>query len=452
MKRSVIASIVGVPAVLGVAGYVLFGGDDARVVYRLGKVEVGSVVSTVSASGTLKPATSAVVSSQAAGQVKELLVDVNDEVAAGQVLARLDPDSAQAKLDTASADLDVARQGVEIARGQVDRALRDADNARALQVSAEADAQHAELTATDARRDLKRKRQLGATGDVAPVDAERSETAYGAANAGVASARARAAAAAEAFAAAQAEAKVAQAQLKNAEATIALREAAMRQAQVDVDHTVLRSPINGVVVERNIVLGQTVGAGPAAVPLFTIAGDLRHLEVHASVDEADIGRVTDGQAATFTFDAFPGQTFSGQVAKIGTQPQPLQSVVAYAVVIAADNADRKLLPGMTAEVRIIVGKRDNVLKVPNAALRFRPANHAAEAARAAGGGGQEGAVGAQVWRLGRDGRPLAHAVHTGLTDGMFTEVIDGDLAKEDEVVVGASQPTSTSGNVGPLKF
>jgi HlyD family secretion protein len=449
MNRSLIASIVGVPAILGVVGYAFFGGDDARVVYRLGAVEAGPIVATVSASGTLKPAVSAVVSSQAAGQVKEVLVDVNDEVSAGQVLARLDPDSVQAKLDTAQADLEVARQGVEIARGQVDRALRDADNARAMQVSAEADAQHAELNATDARRDLKRKRQLGATGDVAPADAERSETAYGAANAGVTSARARAAAAGEGYAAAQAEAKVAQAQLKNAEATIALREAAMRQAQVDVDHAILRSPIDGVVVERNLVIGQTVNASPTAAPLFSIAGDLRHLAVYASVDEADIGRVALGQPATFTFDGFPGQTFAGEVERIGTQPQPLQSVVAYAVVIGADNPDRKLLPGMTAEVRIVIGRRDEVLKVPNAALRFRPANHGAEPAKA--GGGADGS-GAQVWRLGRNGQPQAHPVHTGLSDGVFTELVDADLAKGDEVVVGASQSSNPSGNVGPLKF
>jgi HlyD family secretion protein len=452
MKRSVIASIVGVLAVLGIAAYVLLGGDDAPVVYRLGKVDVGSIVSTVSASGTIKPATSAVVSSQAAGQVKEVLADVNEEVTAGQVLARLDPDSAQARLDIALADLEVARQGVEVARGQVDHALREADNAQALQISAEADAKHAELTAVDARRDLKRKRKLVTTGDVAPVDTEHSETAYDAASAGVASAQARAAAAAAAFAAAQAEAMVAQAQLKNAAATVAVREAAVRQAQVDVHHTVLRSPIDGVVVERNVIVGQTVSGGPVAAPLFTIAGDLRHLQLHASVDEADVGRVAIGQPATFTFDAFPAQTFSGEVAEIWTQPQPLQSVVAYDVLIGADNTDRKLLPGMTADVRIIVGRRDDVLKVPNAALRFRPANHGSEMPTTTGGERQEARARAEVWRLDGDGRPHADPVHMGLTDGVFTEVTDGDLAKGDEVVVGASQSTGANVKVGPLKF
>lgn len=452
MKRSVIASIAGVLALLGVAGYVLVGGDEAPIVYRLGKVEIGAIVSTVSASGTLKPATNVVVSSQAAGQVKEVLVDVNDEVKAGQALARLDPDSTQARLDTALADLEVARQGVEIARAQVDRALRDGDNAQDLQVGAEAEAKHAELTATDARSDLKRKRKLGATGDVAPVDTEHSETAYGAASAGVASAKARAAAAASSFAAAQAAAKVTHAQLRNAEATVAVREAAVRQTQVDVDHTVFRSPIDGVVVERNIVVGQTVGGSPAAVPLFTIAGDLRKLQVHASVDEADVGRVAIGQPATFTFDAFPGQTFSGQVAKIWALPPPLPSVVAYNVVIGADNADRKLLPGMTADVRIIVGRRDDVLKVPNAALRFRPADRGSEMVRTPGGEDRDAAGGAEVWQLGRDGRQHAHPVHTGLTDGVFTEVMDSDLATGEEVIVGTSQPTSANARVGPLKF
>ena len=312
--------------------------------------------------------------------------------------------------------------------------------------------QHAELTAADAHRDLKRKRKLGATGDVAPVDTEHSETAYGAASASVASAKARAAAATNACAAAEAATKVAQAQLKNAEATVALREAAVRQTQLDVAHTVLRSPIDGVVVERTIIVGQSVGGSAAAAPLFVIAGDLRRLQVHASVDEADIGRVASGQPATFTFDAFPGQPFSGQVAEIFTVPQPLQSVVAYDVVIAADNADRKLRPGMTAEIRIVVGRRDEVLKVPNAALRFRPANRGSEMARPAGGEAQLATGSAEVWRLGRDGRPHAEPVHTGLTDGVFTEVMGGDLKKGDEVVVGVSQPVGENARVGPLKF
>ena len=347
----------------------------------------------------------------------------------------------------------MARQGVAVARGQVERAQREADNARALQTSAEADAQHAELTATDARRDLKRKRTLGTTGDVAPADAERSESAYGAASAGVASAKARAAAAAAAGAASEAATTVAQAQLKNAEATVALREAAVRQAQVDMAHTVLRSPIDGVVMERNIIVGQSVGGSLAAAPLFMIAGDLGHLQVHASVNEADIGRVASGQPATFIFDAFPGQTFSGEVAGISTVPQPLQSVVAYDVVIATENADRKLFPGMTAEVRIVVGRRDAVLKVPNAALRFRPGNRGAEMARPAGGDAQEVTGSKEVWRLARNGQPHAEQVHTGLTDGVSTEVIGSDLKEGDQVVVGVSQSADNqNARVGPLKF
>ena len=451
VKRSLIASIAVGVAVLVLTGYVVLGARDTPVAYRFGKVEVGSVVSAVSASGTLKPTTSAVVSSQTVGQVKEVLVDVDDVVDAGQVLARLDADSVQARLDTALADLEVARQGVEIARGQVDRALRDVDNAQALQASAEADARHAELTATDARRDLKRKRTLGATGDVAPADAEHSKTMYDAANAGVASATARATAAAATFAATQAAAKVAQAQLKNAEATAAVREAAVRQAQVDVAHAVFRSPIAGVVVERNVIIGQTVGGNATALPLFTIAGDLQHLQLHASVDEADIGRVLVGQPATFTFDAFPSQVFSGRVAKIWTLPQSQQSVVAYEVLIGVDSTDRRLLPGMTADVRITVGRRDNVLKVPNAALRFKLAD-GAEAAPTAADGGQQITSGAQVWRLDRNGRPQACPVTTGLTDGVFTEITEGHLGPGDEVLVGTSQAATANGRVGPLKF
>jgi len=358
------------------------------------------------------------------------------------------------RLDTAQAELEVARQAIEIARRQVDRAQYEADNAQALQASIEADAKRAEVAAVDAGRDAKRKRQLMATHDVARVDAERAETAYDSANAGVASARARTAAAVDAFAAAQGDLQVAQAQLKNANAAIAVREAAVRQAQLDVDHTLLRSPIDGVVVERHVVVGQTVGVVTTTPPLFVIAGDLQHLRLHVSVAEADIGRVAVGQQATFVFDAFLAETFSGQVGEIWPQPDSLQSVVVYEVVISTDNVDRKLLPGMTADVHITVGRRDGILKVPNAALRFRPANPQPAMTKTAGGDGQEAGGGAQVWRLGRNGQPYAVPVRTGISDGVFTEIetVDGALAKGDDVVVAATQPTSGNANIGPLKF
>ena len=178
----------------------------------------------------------------------------------------------RARLDTALAELEVARHGVEIARRQVDRAQYEADNANALEVSAEADTKRAEVTAGDAGRDRTRKRKLATTGDVAPADAERSEASFGAANAGVASAKARSTAAAQTVAAERAQVEVARAELYNASATVQLREAAVRQARIDVDHLSLRSPIDGVIVERNITIGQSVGMSAATPPLFSIAG------------------------------------------------------------------------------------------------------------------------------------------------------------------------------------
>jgi HlyD family secretion protein len=448
MTRSTVASVVGVAGLVCVAASVFGRAEEAPSAYRFASVEPGSIVSAVSASGTLECVSAAFVTAQTPGQVKEISAAVNDEVKAGQVLVRLDSDSAQARLDTALADLEVARRGVDIASRQLDRANRESANAEALEAGARADTQRAEVSAVDARRDLQRKRKLASSGDVAPADAEHTAAASGAADAGVASAKAHSTAAGEASAAARAEADVAKAQLDNAVATVAAREAAARQARLELSHTELRSPIDGVVVERNVAIGQSVGLAPNAPPLLAIAGDLRRLQLRANVAEADVGRVAAGQEATFVFDAFSNETFRGRVRSIAAQPRSAQSVVAYDVMIDADNPDRRLRPGMTAEVHIVTGRRDDVLKVPNAALRFRPASaDAASRTDAAKGVGE-------LWRLDRDGHPHSEPVNIGITDGVFTEV-SGPVKKGDEVIVGSTQSNqagAAGAHVGPLRF
>ena len=248
--------------------------------------------------------------------------------------------------------------------------------------------------------------------------------------------------------AAEAQLRVAEAMLKNAVAQVAQNEAAQRQAQVDLDHTFIRAPVDGVVVGRTVDVGQTVAASLQAPTLFTIAQDLRNMQVDTNVDEADVGRVKVGQATTFTVDSFPGRTFSGEVVQIRKAPLVVQNVVTYDVVVSAKNPEQRLLPGMTANVRIVIDQKESVLQVPNAALRFRPAGvEAAERERPArpgggpGGGGRGGGGPAgRVWILGPDGKPAALSLQLGIGDGTYTEVVRGELKEGQLVIVGVALP------------
>ena len=332
------------------AGWQYFGASGTTVRYRLAKVERGPIVSAVAASGTVNPVTSVIVGSQLSGQIAELMADFNSEVKAGQIIARLDTESLKAKRKQTVADLEAAKAAVTVQRAQL-------ENVQAALVEAE--------------RDLKRKRELLGRGATSSAEADRSEATYEKAKAQVAMARA---------------------QIDNAIAQVRQREAAINQVDVDLERSLIRAPIDGVVVQRNVDVGQTVAASLQAPVLFTIAQDLRRMQVHASVDEADVGRVLVGQTVTFTVDAFPGRTFAGAVEQVRKAPQVVQNVVSYTVVITADNPDQRLLPGMTANARVVIDRREDSLKVPNAALRFRPAGAATAAAAgapAAGGGGPQ---------------------------------------------------------------
>lgn len=446
--RRLIAAVL-VLGVLAAIVYVLSGHRTTSLTYRTAEVTKGAIASVISASGTLRPETQVSVVAQAPGQIAAVMVDFNSAVKAGDVLARLKSDVTEARLQIANADVEVARGAVDVARGGLQRAMRDVDSARANAVSAKADVGRADLSVGDANSDLKRKQELTRTGDVAKVEAERAKTAYSQAGVDLNSAKAHQTAAVAALASAEAAVTVADAQEKNAVASLAARQAALRQAQLDFEQTFIRAPIDGVVIDRNAIVGQAIGAGAGSPPMFIIANDLRQLEVHASIDEADIGRVTVGQAAKFGFDAFPGRQFAGKVVEIRKTPQVVQNVVSYDVVLSVANEDLKLLPGMTADVRIIAGARENVLKVPNAALRFHPAG-TAEPAK--GASGAQPADASTVWRLGSDGQPKPVAVYAGLSDGIETEVTSGDLSAGEKMIVGSTRVTTERASVGPLKF
>jgi HlyD family secretion protein len=229
----------------------------------------------------------------------------------------------------------------------------------------------------------------------------------------------------------------------------------MQQAQTDLEHTYITAPVDGVVVARQVDVGQTVAASLQAPTLFVIAQDLTKMQVDTNVSEADIGRIQVGQPANFTVDAYPGITFHGQVASIRKAAINVQNVVTYNAVVTVSNPDLKLFPGMTANVNILIDKREGVLKVPNAALRFRPADERSPAAGKKGAGGKKVAprpqAGQVVWVLDAGSKkPHAVSVVTGLSDGTYTEVSGGDLKQGDRVVTAAfSKKNETSAAAAP---
>jgi HlyD family secretion protein len=243
-------------------------------------------------------------------------------------------------------------------------------------------------------------------------------------------------AAVAAFEAAEAELAIARAEAANAEATLLQRNAALESARIELDRTYIRSPIDGVVIERSVEVGQTVAASLSAPKLFTIAQDLTRIQIDAQVDEADIGQVTAGNPVTFGVDAFPAESFTGTVEQLRLAPESLQNVVTYTVVIAARNDDGRLLPGMTANVEILTGERRNVRVVPNEALRFRPRGAAERLAPGlpAAAPGRRAPDAGTIWTLGPDGTLTPHEVTLGLGDRAVTE-LTGAVPEEGAAVV-----------------
>src|SRR5262249_18842599 len=398
----------------------------------------GPIVSAVSTTGNLNAVITVQVGSQVSGQIKELFVDFNSPVKKNQLIARLDPEPFQAKVNAARADVDNAQATALNQRANVEKARSDVENARAGVVTAQAntsktqaDVENARAAIATARANIARdnatlvnaKLQLDRNVDllkkelVAQSDKDQAQTAYDTARAQVEASQAQARAseaalrsaegqlaavqsqvkAAEAqVASAQAALQVAEAQLKAAEATVRSKQATLDQARLDLEHSEIRAPVNGVVISRAIDVGQTVAASLQAPTLFTIAEDLTRMQVEAAVAEADVGRLREGLATTFTVDAFPGQSCRGEIVQIRKAPQVVQNVVTYTTIIAVNNRDLKLMPGMTANVRIQVDRKEDALRLPNAALRFRPPGEAAGPAGGsspapAGGGPTAGA-------------------------------------------------------------
>jgi HlyD family secretion protein len=435
--RHILAGLVGLAGVgLGVA---LFGEKPSEATYLMAPVERGDLRTTVTAIGTLNAVETVEVGSQLSGQVAELLVDFNDEVREGQPLARLDPRTFESEVREAEAGLEVARAEVLKERAELQTAAAELASARHGLNIAEARVESAQAQLAESERDLKRKRALAGTKVLAQAHVDKATTAYQSTAADLRAVEAEVEVAREAVVAAEAGQLMADANLLYAEAAVSKQAAELDQARIGLERTVIAAPTDGVVIGRDVDRGQTVAASLEAPTLFTIAQDLRRMEVHAKVDEADIGQIRVGQRASFTVDAHPGRTFSGTIEQIRKAPEVVENVVTYTVVLSTLNADLVLLPGMTAIVDVVVVEVENVLKVPNAAVRFRPPKSAAArpVANAAAAGSASGSP-AVVWVPGGDGVPVPVKVTLGRSNDSATEIVDGPLQAGQEVVVGTA--------------
>jgi HlyD family secretion protein len=357
----------------------------------------------VSSTGTLQAVTTVIVGSQVSGTIGKLNADFNTKVTKGEVVAELDQSKFKARVDETRANLSAAQ--ATMAKSKV--AVEDAD------------------------RTLKRIKELKQRDLVSQSELDAAQTAYDAAKS----------------------------QLNVSQAQVGQAQAAMNQAAIDLGYTVIRSPVDGMVISRNVDVGQTVAASLSAPTLFTIANDLTKMEVHTNVDEADVGNISEGQEVTFTVDAHPQRRFRGKVHQVRNAPQIIQNVVTYNAVVRINNKELLLKPGMTANVQFLVSEKEDVLTVPNMALRFRPPEDKNEAqdllrqeqgraaprvgqrrtSRGSGSGGGEGRRVRQVKiYVVKDGKAQPVEVQAGITDGSKTEVVAGALNENDLVIIGMS--------------
>ena len=406
----------------GVAAYQYLIAPNGSPEYKFAAIERGPITAAVSATGTLNPVAAVQVSSQISGQIREIHVDFNSLVKAGQLIARIAPETYEHRVRQAEADLEAARATVAVQQAELYRA---------------------KVNLADAERDLGRKQTLVAKNFISPVELEKAQTTLEAARAQLA---------------------VVEAQARNSAALVQQRQAQLGQAQVDLGRTEIRAPADGIVIKRSIEPGQTVAASLQAPELFVIARNLEDMQVETAVDEADVGRLQVDQEASFTVDAFPGRRFKGKVRQVRKAAQVVSNVVSYTVVVSAGNPELILLPGMTANVRIVTAQKDNVLKIANAALRFRPpsqegadktARGPSSEGRPAGGPGRggRGSPGAgKLWILDGQGKPVAVEVKTGLTDGNQTELVEGELAEGREVIVGMGAANKAKTVAAPRLF
>ena len=410
--------------------------------YFTAKVEKGDIRQVIEATGTINPVTSVQVGSQVSGMISRLYVDFNSKVTKGQVIAEIDP---------------------KLFQGAVLQAQADLQNAQALLAAAKANLAKDQATLQQNKLDYDRAVTLQRQAVNSQQQLDQAKATYDAITAQAGSDRAA---------------------IQQAEAQVAQKTATLKVSQTNLDYTIIRAPINGTVVNRNIDIGQTVAASLQAPTLFTIALDLTKMQVYAKTDEGDVGQIRPGQKADFQVDAFPKEMFHGVVFQVRMNATSIQNVVTYDTIVNFDNPDLKLFPGMTAYVSIPVASVTDAVKIPNAALRYKPdlpaekvqelyskygvvavtpsaptppaagQPHATGIAHAppkpsnAGGSGL-----AIVWKLQPDKSVRPIQVHIGLTDHTYTALTAGDLQPGDELVTGATtvKPESTGPGLTPQR-
>jgi HlyD family secretion protein len=383
-KLTLFAVLIGA-ATLTVSAFYNRTGDAAPDV-ATAAVSRGSIVREISATGTLEAVTTVQVGSQVSGAIESLHADFNALVKKGQLLARLDQSLYRSAIEQARANL----------------------------VRAEADHERTRVGLADAESKLARSRELAARQLIPSNELDAAEVT-------VATTRA---------------------QLRSSQAGVTQARASLEQAQVNLAKTVITAPIDGIVISRNVDVGQTVAASLSAPTLFLIAADLTEMQLNASIDESDLGAIATGQPVTFEVDAHPGDTFAGVVKQVRLNPVVTSNVVTYAAIITAPNPDLKLLPGMTARLTVETARTDDVLRVPAAALRVRPTPEQLEALN---GSAEESVPGrTRVWLLDATGLRGVN-VETGVSDGAWTEIVDPQFAEGAAVVTRIVAAASATG-------
>jgi HlyD family secretion protein len=417
----------------GFSFYQWSGQNGSNQKFRLAKVERGEINLVVTATGTINPVINVLVGSQVSGTIKALFADFNSQVKEGQVIAQIDPAIFEAQ--------------VEQGRANVLNAQANLRNAQANLENAKANLTKADVAVLDAKRTLDRNWPLVEKKVIAQATMDTAQTNYDTAVAQ--------------RDVAKAQVESARSQIESFKAQGEQTKAALKVAETNLRYTTIRSPVNGTVISRNVDVGQTVAASLQAPTLFTIAKDLTEMQVDSNVSEADVGRIAAGQDATFTVDAYPERIFRGKVSEIRNAPIIVQNVVTYDVVILVGNKDLKLKPGMTANVSVMIAHREGALKIPNAALRFRPASAKKESGKSgppqkAGervkpAEGDQGRPG-RVWTLSPDGKPASISITLGITDGTSSEVIGGNLQEGGEVIVEETSNKKAQSQTGTVPF
>jgi HlyD family secretion protein len=435
-KRKLIIMIAAGITIAGLSGWAILSGRS-RDEYRTARVEQGDIDATISATGSSNAVVTVQVGSQVSGNIKALYADFNTKVTKGQLVALIDPEIFEAKVNQAQANLDNAKVSVLNFGVQVQKAAADVSSAEANVQVAKENVAKAKVASVDAKSKLGRRLELVKEGVLSAEDGETAQTTYDSNVAAQDAAGAQVKAAQDSLTAARAQVDVMKTELAGAQTQVKQNEAALRQAAIDLEHTRIVAPVDGTVVARHMDVGQTVAATLQAPTIFEIAQDLTKMQVDTNVDEADIGRVQVGQDAAFTVDAYPGVTFHGKVNQIRKAPINVQNVITYDAVIAAPNPDLKLFPGMTANVKVMVDHRANVVKIPTSALRFRPTQQPTSSRRQV--------VRSQtVWVVGPDGKPAAVPVTLGLTDGRMSEITTGNLKDGQQVIIGMVSDTTAT--------